>query len=199
MPNTKNSSANPSTPLTLEPLTIIERSKTTHVNGDVDPLVLYPNPAMGRSHLHIAYFLASFGTRPCQSLSALGDLFLYYLPMVSSDTSHDRRECSSLSPTAPVVLAVDALAYCHFGTANADYVSVQRSFHIYGMALQCMSARLAEMTHAGSNFANISDEDWQHFAFFCLVMAFWEVCSPWLSTPAAGHSLHWSHSNIYKR
>lgn len=30
-------------------------------------LVLYPRPAMDRSHLHIAFFLASFGTRPFQS------------------------------------------------------------------------------------------------------------------------------------
>lgn len=46
---------------------------------------------------------------------------------------------------------------------------------MYGRALQSMSARMTEMKRAGSDFPYMSDEDWQHFAFFCLVMAFWEI------------------------
>lgn len=146
-------------------------------------LVFYPSPAIDRSHLHIAFFQASFGTRPFQALGSIGHLFRHYLPLVSSnllDTS---------SPSTPVLFAVDALAYSHFGTANADSVSVQRSFVSYGMALQSMSVRLTEMKRADSDFHDISEEDWQHLAFFCLVMAFCEVCSsrPPLSPKAARH------------
>lgn len=138
---------------------------------------------MDRSQLHIAYFLASFGTRPGLALGSLIHLFRYYLPNVSSTGFPRPHDPSSWSPTTPVVFAVDALAYCHFGTANADCVAVQRSFQMYGLAVQSMSLRLREMIRTGSNFDNISDEDWQHSAFFCLVMAFWEVCSDSSWTP----------------
>lgn len=149
-------------------------------------LVFYLSPAIDRSHLHIAFFLASFGTQPFQALSSIGHLFRHYLPLVSSNVL-DGHECS-LSPSTPVVFAVDALAHSHFGTANADPVSVRRSFHSYGMALQSMSVRLTEMKRGDSDLHNISEEDWQHFAFFCLVMAFCEVCSTCSPlSPAARH------------
>lgn len=137
-------------------------------------LVLYPNPAIDRSHLHTAFFLSSFGTRPFQALGSISHLFRHYLPLVPSNVSDGHKR--SLSPSTPVVFAVDALAYSHFGTANSDPVSVRRSFRSYGMALQYMSAKLTEMKSEGSSLHNISEEDWQHFAFFCLVMAFCEVC-----------------------
>lgn len=146
---------------------------STSVAG-TETLVLCPSLPMDRTHLHIAYFMASFGTRPSQALGSLGSLFRHYLSLVSSSNSHQQSDY--LSSATPVVFAVDALAYCHFGTANADSVSVRRSFHMYGIALQSMSAKLAEMNRAGSDLGHIADQDWQHFAFFCLVMAFWEVC-----------------------
>ena len=140
-------------------------------------LVLYPNLVLDRSDLHVAFFLASFGTRPSQTLAPLGNLFRHYLSLISS-TVLDAHECSS-SPSTPVVFAVDALAHSHFGTANADSVSVHRSFRSYGMALQSMSRRLAKIKRADSDLHKISEEDWQHLAFFCIVMAFWEVCHDW--------------------
>jgi hypothetical protein len=152
---------NQSSPLTSDP---------PNLETDADS-VFYSNPALDRSYLHIAYFLASFGTRPSQALGSLGHLFRHYLPLVSSNT-HD----GSLSPSTPVVFAVDALACSYFGAANVDPVSVRRSFHSYGMALQSMSVRLTQMKRVDSSFHAISEEEWQHFAFFCLVMAFCEVC-----------------------
>ena len=155
---------NQSSPLTSEPPTL---------ETDADSL-FYSSLALDRSHLHIAYFLASFGTRPgepSQALGSLGHLFRHYLPLVSSNT-HD----GSFSPITPVVFAVDALACSYFGAANVDPVSVRQSFHSYGMALQSMSVRLTQMKRVDSSFHALSEEEWQHFAFFCLVMAFCEVC-----------------------
>jgi hypothetical protein len=161
-------------------------------------MVLHPSPAIDRAHLHIAYFLAEFGTRPGQALGSLGHLFRYYLPLISSDGFHRQHKWTLPSPTTPAVFAVDALAHCLFGTANADSLSVRRSFDLYGLAIQSMSARMTEMKRAGSDFYHLSDEDWQHFAFFCLVMAFWEVCSPssinpW---PLGTHPSHPSHPSV---
>lgn len=150
-------------------------------NTDAD-LVLCPSLTIDRSHLHIAFFLASFGTRPFQSLNAIGHLFRHYLHLVSSNVLDGSNR--SLSPSTPVVFAVDALAYSYFGTANVDPVSVRRSFHSYGIALQSMSARLTEMKRVDSGFHDIAEDDWQHFAFFCLVMAFWEVCSSYTRPPS---------------
>lgn len=154
---------------------LLRSESPTLRSSDKTDVVLFPNPTIDRSHLHINFFLASFGTRPFQALGSIGHLFRHYLPLVSSNLLGGY-ECS-LSPSRPVVFAVDALAHSHFGTANADSVSVRRSFQSYGMALHSMSVRLTEMRRAGYDFHNITEEDWQHFAFFCLVMAFWEVCS----------------------
>lgn len=128
---------------------------------------------LDRSHLHIAAFLNSFGSRPFQSLDSLGNLFRRYLPLVSSHIYSTHQ--LPFSTTTPVLLAVDALAYCHFGRANADPASVRRSFDAYGIAVQSMSATLARMEYATVSFGSMSEEDWGHVAFFCLVMAFWEV------------------------
>jgi hypothetical protein len=153
-------------------------SETESTDGD---LVFYQSPSIDRSHLHLPFFLASFGTRPSQALGAIGHLFRHYLPLVSSGVLDGRQ--SSLSPITPVVFAVDALAHSYFGKANADPVSVRRSFHSYGMALQSMSVRLTAMNCADSDLHDIPEEDWQHLTFFCLVMAFWEVsASPPLSS-----------------
>ena len=168
---TKPDSADRSTFLSSESPTV----QGSEINGADSDLVLYPSPTIDRSHLHIAFFLGSFGTRPFQALGALGHLFRHYFPLVSSNESGS--QTWSMSPSTPVVFAVDALAYSHFGTANADPVAVRQGFRSYGMALQSMSVRLAEMKRADSDFHDISEEDWQHFAFFCLVMAFWEVRS----------------------
>ncbi|KAH6880656.1 hypothetical protein B0T10DRAFT_581188 [Thelonectria olida] len=138
-------------------------------------LVLYASPAVGRSHLHIAFFMASFGPRPFQAPVFIVDIFRHYFSLVSPHEHDDPKD--SPSPSRPVILAVDALAYAHFGMANADAVSVRRSYQTYGMALHAMSVRLAELKRADSDFEGISEEDWQHLSVFCLVMMFWEVCS----------------------
>ncbi|KAJ3526805.1 hypothetical protein NM208_g11011 [Fusarium decemcellulare] len=169
--NSNNISTAQSAPNSPAPTTCSETPGTNRTTS----LALYSSPDIDRTNLHIAYFLASFGTRPCQALGSLGHLFRYYLTMISSNNLHQRHQESLSSPTTPVLYAVDALAYCHFGTANADSASVRRSFDMYGMALQSMSARTTRMNRAGSDFYHISDQDWQHFAFFCLVMAFWEM------------------------
>lgn len=173
-----NSCADQSALPTSKSPTFTTCSETPDASDDATSLALYPSPAIDRTGPHIAYFLASFGTRPCQALGSLGHLFRYYLPMVSSNDLQEQSKWSLSSPTTPAVFALDALAYCHFGTANADSISVRRSLDMYGRALKSMSARLAEMKREGSDFYHMSDEDWQHFAFFCLIMAFWEVWSP---------------------
>jgi hypothetical protein len=153
--------------------------------SSAEVLALCRSPATDRSQLNVPYFVASFGTQPCQALGALRTLFQHYFPMVSSRVFHSQE--SSLLPTTPVVLAVDALAYGHFGTANTDPLSVRQSFQMYGRALQSMSAKVARMKRTGSGFQDLSDDDWQHFAFFCIVMAFWEVSYP--SSLAARHHI----------
>lgn len=138
-------------------------------------LILCPNPTMDQSHLHIAFFLASFGTQPSQALGSIGHLFRHYLPLISSDLI-DSHRCS-LARSTPVVFAVHALAHSHFGMAHTNPVSVRQGFQSYGMAPKSMSAILAEMKRTDSDLHGISEEDWQYLAFFCLVMAFWGVCS----------------------
>jgi hypothetical protein len=175
-------------PISTNRSALLSSDSSTFTCSDIDntdaDLVFYPGLAIDRSHLHIAFSLASFGTRPFQALGSISHLFRYYLPLISSNVL-DGHKCSSSSST-PVVFAVDALAYSHFGTANADPMSVRRSFYSYGMALQFMSVRLTEMKRGDSGFHNISEEDWQHFAFFCLVMAFYEVCPCRALSPLPG-------------
>lgn len=150
--------------------------------------VFYTSPAIDRSHLHTAFFLASFGSRPFQAPAFIVDVFRHYFSLVSFNELDGPRNSSSSS--TPVVFAVDALAQAHFGMANADAVSVRRSFHTYGMALHAMSVRLAELKRIDSEVYDISEEDWQHLAFFCLVMMFWEVCSiPLPEAPSLSPSL----------
>ncbi|KAJ6789494.1 hypothetical protein PWT90_00295 [Aphanocladium album] len=125
------------------------------------------------SKIHISAFLTSFGSRPSQKLGSLSYLFRQYLP--SATYSQYNPHQLPLNSTTPVILAVDALACCHFGMTNADTALIQRGCEIYGMALQSMSAMLAGMDFADVNFQSISEEDWGHVAFFCLVMTFWEM------------------------
>lgn len=75
----------------------------------------------------------------------------------------------------PAILAADALAQGHFGTVSNDSVSLQESFRKYGMAQRSMAAVLAELQHRSLGFECLSEDDWQHLAFFCIAMAFWEV------------------------
>ncbi|KAF7547529.1 hypothetical protein G7Z17_g7680 [Cylindrodendrum hubeiense] len=148
-----------------------------------DP-VFYTSLAIDRSQLHIAFFLASFGPRPFQAPTFIVDVFRHYFSLVSSNELDGPEDSSSL--TTPVIFAVDALAQAYFGMANADVVSVQRSFHTYGRAIHAMSVRLAELKRGDSDCYDISEENWQHFVFFCLVMMFWEL----KMSPA---SRNWQH------
>ncbi|KAH8649253.1 hypothetical protein BX600DRAFT_517630 [Xylariales sp. PMI_506] len=141
--------------------------------GPLAELVLYANPIVDRSHLHSAFFLASFGARQFQAPTFIIGVFRHYFSLASSNVLDDAKH--SPSPSTPVVLAVNALAQGHFGTANADTVSVRQSFHSYSMALHVMSVRLSELKKLYSDFHDLPEEDWQHLAFFCLVMMFWEL------------------------
>lgn len=40
-----------------------------------------------------------------------------------------------------------------------------------------MSTKIDELQAAHSGFHHLSEEEWQHMAFYCMVMAFWEVIS----------------------
>ncbi|KAJ5087927.1 hypothetical protein N7456_011543 [Penicillium angulare] len=136
-----------------------------------DP-VLYTCPSIERSHLHIPFFLSSFGTQPFQA-PAIADVFHHYFCLVSSNLRDDTTQSSSLR--RPVIFAVNALAQGHFGAANTDPISVQRSLQSYTMALRSMSTQLAQLKCAGTGLRDISEDDWQHLAFFCMVMMFWEL------------------------
>lgn len=81
-----------------------------------------------------------------------------------------------LSSSDPVVFAVHALAEARFGRFNADLVATQQSFNKYGMALRGMSTKLEEFKYTESGFQALTEDDWQHLSFFCIVMACWEVC-----------------------
>ncbi|KAJ5287113.1 hypothetical protein N7478_002799 [Penicillium angulare] len=136
-----------------------------------DP-VLYICPSIERSHLHIPFFLSSFGTQPFQA-PAIADVFHHYFCLISSNLRDGTTQTSSLR--RPVIFAVDALAQGHFGAANTDPVSVQRSLQSYTMALGSMSTQLAQLKCVGPGLRDISEDNWQHLAFFCIVMMFWEI------------------------
>jgi len=102
-------------------------------------------------------------------------LFRHYMSRLPSPPSYDTGAAATVLPSTPVLFAVEALAQGHFGRVNADPVSTEQSFQNYGMALRAMSAQLAELSAADSGLKNLSEENWQHIAFFCIVMMFWEV------------------------
>ncbi|KAF1827592.1 uncharacterized protein K489DRAFT_21621 [Dissoconium aciculare CBS 342.82] len=132
-----------------------------------------PTPSsLRQSQVHIAFFLSSFDDQPFQSLSSIGGLIKHYLSSGSLDRSKPFENDDS--PDTPVRLAIDALALGHFGAARSDQASTRRSFQQYGLALRSMSLRLQNMS-ASDRTSDVSEEHWQHLAFFSLVMTFWEV------------------------
>ncbi|KAI0847157.1 hypothetical protein F5Y00DRAFT_122026 [Daldinia vernicosa] len=150
-------------------------------SGTYSPGVLIPHsdfcpqkgPNVDRRQLYIAFFLSEFGPAVLSGPHLIFDLFYYYASIPITQTYTDT--IHYLSPSWPVVLAVHALAEARFGRANADLISTQQSVKIYGMALRSMSAKLTELHDADSGFRNLSEGDWQHLVFFCIVMACWEL------------------------
>ncbi|KAJ3495304.1 hypothetical protein NLG97_g3491 [Lecanicillium saksenae] len=164
-------------------------SATSSTNYEGEPtgfeqLVVLPRAA-SFSKIHISAFLTSFGSRPSQKLGSLGYLFRQYLP--SASLSQYSPQQVAFNSTTPVILTVDALACCHFGMANVDTALIQRGCEVYGMALKSMSRMLAGMNFADVNFQSISEADWGHIAFFCLVMTFWEMKMSPVARSWGGH------------
>jgi hypothetical protein len=138
---------------------------------------LVDQPSLQPSQIHVAFFLSSFGDRPFQSLDSMGKLFKQYLSL--GCPSLNTLVIGNVSTSAPVNIAIDALALGHFGTTHAHQTSIRQSFQQYGFALRLMSSRLQQTNTANHASLTKSEDNWQHFAFFCLVMAFWEVlCDP---------------------
>lgn len=134
---------------------------------------LYSIPAIDRSDLHVGFFLKSLGKQPTQTYSFIGDIFRQYISQPTYLRTGSSR--SPIIPSDPTLFAIDALTQGHFGTVHADSVSVRQSFQSYGKALRSMSTKLTQMKHQQIDMPNLSEDDWQHFAFFCIVMAMWEV------------------------
>uniref|UniRef100_A0A0B7KCE8 Zn(2)-C6 fungal-type domain-containing protein n=1 Tax=Bionectria ochroleuca TaxID=29856 RepID=A0A0B7KCE8_BIOOC len=133
------------------------------------PSSLQRSPSIDRSQLHTSFFLAEFAEQLLPSSHFIADLFRSYFSLSSSTSS----EHQPLSTSA--AQAVDALAQGYFGRANGDLVSIKKSFDTYGVALRSMSTKIAELQAAHSGFHHLSEEEWQHMAFYCMVMAFWEL------------------------
>ncbi|CAH0026991.1 unnamed protein product [Clonostachys rhizophaga] len=133
------------------------------------PSSLRRSPSIDRSQLHTSFFLAEFAEQLLPSSHFIADLFRSYFS-ISSSTSSDQQPLSTSA-----VQAVDALAQGYFGRANGDLVSVKKSFDTYGVALRSMSTKIDELQAAHSGFHHLSEEEWQHMAFYCMVMAFWET------------------------
>ena len=132
---------------------------------------------MDRWQLHTAFFLSEFGGDLLNGPHFIFDLFRYYLSIRPPDNSMAIKGCLS-SSSDPVVFAVHALAEARFGRFNADLASTQQSFNKYGMALRGMSTKLEEFKYTESGLQALTEDDWQHLSFFCIVMACWEVCPP---------------------
>lgn len=128
---------------------------------------------MGRWQLYTAFFLSEFGPDLLNGPHFVLDLFRYYLSFRPPDDFTVIKGC--LSSSDPVVFSVHALAEARFGRINADSVSTQQSFNKYGMALRGMSTKLEELKYNDSEFKALTEDEWQHFAFFCIVMACWEL------------------------
>ncbi|KAH8892648.1 hypothetical protein GQ53DRAFT_840960 [Thozetella sp. PMI_491] len=135
-------------------------------------LVLCRGPAVDRSQLYIPFFLSEFEEK-FTGPKFFVPLFQYYFSFQPSGVSTDSG-CGQTAIT-PAAFAVDALAQGHFGMTNTDQISIQQSFRHYGMALRAMSAQLGGILNPNSELPCLSEEQWQHFVFFCLVMAFWEL------------------------
>ncbi|CAH0058228.1 unnamed protein product [Clonostachys solani] len=133
------------------------------------PSSLQKSPSIDRSQLHTSFFLAEFAEQLLPSSHFIADLFRSYFS-ISPSTSSDHQPLSTSAAQA-----VDALAQGYFGRANGDLDSVKRSFNTYGVALRSMSIKIDELQAAHSGFHHLSEEEWQHMAFYCMVMAFWET------------------------
>ncbi|VUC20611.1 unnamed protein product [Clonostachys rosea] len=134
---------------------------------------LYRSPSIDRAQLSAAFFMTEFATRFITTPHFMASLFRTYFSVGSS--SGIINVGSRVSLSTPAVLAVNALAQGHFGRAKGDAVSVQQSFHNYGMALKSMSSSISALGLAGLALDSVCEENWQHFAFFCVVMTFWEL------------------------
>jgi len=127
------------------------------------------SPGITGSQLCIPFFLASFGKRPEQAPTYIGQLFEHYcaLDEVDDNSSNDAPSSSAI----PVTYAVHALARVFFGAAHGDRLSMRKSLDSYEKALRSMSRWMTR-----KNLSCLHEDDWQHLAFFCLVMAFCEAC-----------------------
>ncbi|VUC29148.1 unnamed protein product [Clonostachys rosea] len=135
----------------------------------VSPSPLQRSPSIDRSQLHTSFFLAEFAEHLLPSSHFIADLFRSYFS-VSPSTSTEHQPLSNSAAQA-----VDALAQGYFGRANGDLDSVKKSFSTYGFALRSMSVKINELQAAHSGFHHLSEDEWQHMAFYCMVMAFWET------------------------
>ncbi|CAG9985156.1 unnamed protein product [Clonostachys byssicola] len=133
---------------------------------------LYRSPSIDRTQLSTAFFMTEFATRFLTTPHFMASLFRTYF---SADSDGITNASASASLSTPAVLAVNALAQGHFGRAMGDAVSVQQSFHKYGLALKSMSSSISALGVGDLTLDGVCEESWQHFAFFCVVMAFWEL------------------------
>jgi hypothetical protein len=117
--------------------------------------------------------MTEFATNFITTPHFMASLFRTYFSVDSYGTINAG---ASASLSTPAVLAVNALAQGHFGRAMGDAASVQQSFHKYGLALKSMSSSISALGADDPTLDGVCEENWQHFAFFCVVMAFWEVC-----------------------
>lgn len=117
--------------------------------------------------------MTEFATKFITTPHFMASLFRIYFSVDSYATINAG---ASASLRTPAVLAVNALAQGHFGRAMGDAASVRQSFHIYGLALKSMTSSISALGFSSLTLDGVCEENWQHFAFFCVVMAFWEVC-----------------------
>ncbi|KAI1394363.1 uncharacterized protein F4822DRAFT_424842 [Hypoxylon trugodes] len=144
----------------------VERFTTSPV------LILSRTPSPERRQLHTVFFLSEFGADILNGPHFILDLFYRYL---STEPSLQYLAASCRLSSEPAVFAAHALAGARFGRIHSDSVSTQESIRTYGAALRAMSAKLEELKYADSGFQVPTEDNWQHLAFFCIVMACWEL------------------------
>uniref|UniRef100_A0A8H7NMF2 Transcription factor domain-containing protein n=1 Tax=Bionectria ochroleuca TaxID=29856 RepID=A0A8H7NMF2_BIOOC len=150
----------------------------------MESLPLYRSPSIDRTQLSTAFFMTEFATNFITTPHFMASLFRTYFSVDSYGTINAG---ASASLSTPAVLAVNALAQGHFGRAMGDAASVQQSFHKYGLALKSMSSSISALGADDPTLDGVCEENWQHFAFFCVVMAFWELKMCPLSTNWQSH------------
>ncbi|CAH0020483.1 unnamed protein product [Clonostachys rhizophaga] len=145
---------------------------------------LYRRPSIDRIQLSAAFFMTGFATKFITTPHFMASLFRIYFSVDSYATINAG---ASASLRTPAVLAVNALAQGHFGRAMGDAESVEQSFHKYGLALKSMTSSISALGFSSLTLDGVCEENWQHFAFFCVVMTFWELKMCPLSTNWQSH------------